>query len=134
MKKQLEDLKKRIEKLDKEKQATYLAHNRIEGVIETLKEQQRNQAFFIENFDSENHKNELKQVDEITVDLLNMLDYQDFNKIKSAFYVKIQEQITDLGTQKNAQERNIRVVMAVFLWAVDWSLTFVLTKFIGHGA
>ena len=25
-------------------------------------------------------------------------------------------------------------VMAVFLWAVDWSLTFVLTKFIGHGA
>jgi uncharacterized protein YPO0396 len=111
MKKQLEDLKKRIEKLDKEKQATYLAHNRIEGVIETLKEQQRNQAFFIENFDSENHKNELKQVDEITVDLLNMLDYQDFNKIKSAFYVKIQEQITDLGTQKNAQERNIRVVM-----------------------
>ena len=25
-------------------------------------------------------------------------------------------------------------VMAVFLWAVDWSLTFVLTKFIGYGA
>jgi preprotein translocase subunit SecE len=25
-------------------------------------------------------------------------------------------------------------VMALFLWAVDWSLTFVLTKFIGHGA
>jgi preprotein translocase subunit SecE len=25
-------------------------------------------------------------------------------------------------------------VMAIFLWAVDWSLTFVLTKFIGHGA
>ncbi len=25
-------------------------------------------------------------------------------------------------------------VMAMFLWAVDWGLTFVLTKFIGHGA
>lgn len=25
-------------------------------------------------------------------------------------------------------------VMAVFLWIVDWSLTFVLTKFLGHGA
>jgi preprotein translocase subunit SecE len=25
-------------------------------------------------------------------------------------------------------------VMAIFLWAVDWGLTFVLTKFIGHGA
>jgi preprotein translocase subunit SecE len=25
-------------------------------------------------------------------------------------------------------------VMAVFLWVVDWGLTFVLTKFIGHGA
>jgi preprotein translocase subunit SecE len=25
-------------------------------------------------------------------------------------------------------------VMALFLWSVDWSLTFVLTKFLGHGA
>jgi preprotein translocase subunit SecE len=25
-------------------------------------------------------------------------------------------------------------VMAMFLWAVDWGLTFILTKFIGHGA
>ena len=26
------------------------------------------------------------------------------------------------------------MVMAIFLWSVDWSLTFMLTKFIGHGA
>ena len=26
------------------------------------------------------------------------------------------------------------LVMAIFLWSVDWSLTFMLTKFIGHGA
>jgi len=26
------------------------------------------------------------------------------------------------------------LVMAVFLWAVDWSLTQLLSKFIGHGA
>ena len=25
------------------------------------------------------------------------------------------------------------VVMAIFLWVVDWGLTFILTKFIGHG-
>ena len=25
-------------------------------------------------------------------------------------------------------------IMALFLWAVDWGLTFALTKFIGHGA
>ena len=25
-------------------------------------------------------------------------------------------------------------VMAIFLWAVDWSLTFAISKFIGHGA
>jgi preprotein translocase subunit SecE len=25
-------------------------------------------------------------------------------------------------------------VMALFLWVVDWGLTFVLTKFIGTGA
>jgi preprotein translocase subunit SecE len=26
------------------------------------------------------------------------------------------------------------LVMAIFLWSVDWSLTFMLTRFIGHGA
>ncbi len=26
------------------------------------------------------------------------------------------------------------LVMAIFLWSVDWSLTFMLTKFIGNGA
>jgi preprotein translocase subunit SecE len=25
-------------------------------------------------------------------------------------------------------------VMAIFLWAVDWSLTFAISKFIGTGA
>lgn len=25
-------------------------------------------------------------------------------------------------------------IMAVFLWVVDWSLTFAISKFIGHGA
>jgi uncharacterized protein YPO0396 len=114
MKRQLENLKKDIEKFDKEKQATYLAHNRIEGVIETLKEQQRSQANFIENFDSENLKQELKQVDGITVDLLNILDYQNFTKIKNAFEIKIQEQIADFAIKKNTQERNIRVVMGEY--------------------
>jgi len=114
MKKQLEDLKKGIDKLDNEKRTTYLAHNRIEGVIETLKEQQRNQVFFIDNFDSENLKEELKQVDGITVDLLNMIDYQSFNRVKDAFEVKIYEQVAELGTRKNILERNIRVVMGEY--------------------
>jgi uncharacterized protein YPO0396 len=114
MKRQLEDLKKNIEKLDTEKRTTYLAHNRIEGLIETLKAQQREQAFFIDNFDSENLKEELKQVDEITVDVLNIIDYQSFTKIKKEFNDKIDVQITGLGNQKNAQERNIRMAMGEY--------------------
>jgi uncharacterized protein YPO0396 len=114
MKRQLEELKRNIAKLEKEKESTRDDFKEIERKIKELKEQQRNQKFFLENFDSENLKEELKQVDEITFDLLNMLDYQGFIKIKDTFERKIQGQILELGTQKNTQERNIRVAMGEY--------------------
>ena len=114
MKRQLEDLVKIIRKLNEKKQETRDDFKEIERKIKELKEQQRNQVFFIENFDSENLKEELKRLDGITVDLLNILDYQNFTKIKKEFNDKIDIKITDFGTQKNTQERNIRVAMGEY--------------------
>ena len=53
----------------------------------------------------------MKQVDGITVELLNMLDYQNFTEVKKRFEGRIDIKIIDFGTQKNTQERNIRVAM-----------------------
>ena len=114
MKRQLEDLKKSIGKLEEGKDLTRDGFKAIERKIGELKEEQRNQAVFIENFDSENLKEELKQVDAITSDLLNMLDYQNFTKKRKEFNEKIETQISNLGTQKNTQERNIRGVMGEY--------------------
>ena len=114
MKRQLEDLKKSIGKLEEGKDLTRDDFKEIERKIRELKEQQREQTFFIENFDSENLKEELKRVDAITSDLLNMLDYQNFTKKRKEFNEKIEADILDLGTKKNTQERNIRVVMGEY--------------------
>ena len=114
MKRQLEDLKKSIGKLEEGKDLTRDGFKAIERKIGELKEEQRNQAVFIENFDSENLKEELKRVDGITSDLLNILDYQNFTKKRKEFSENIATQISDLGTQKNTQERNIRVLMGEY--------------------
>lgn len=114
MKRQLEDLKKSIVTLEKKKDLTRDDFKEIERKNRELKEQQQEQAFFIDNFDSENLKVELKQVDGITTNLLNVINYQNFIKIKREFNQKVEAQISDLGTQKNTQERNIRVVMGEY--------------------
>ncbi len=112
---QLEDLKKTIAQLNKDKEQTRDGFRDTEQRIKTLTDEQRAAQHRLDLFDSDDLEGDLARLTDRTRLLLTQLTYAQFDRQKAQFEAAIANELDGLKRTRDTLERGIRATMKAYI-------------------